>query len=510
MRSTSSSSPSRTPTLDRDSHLPYAEGQGDYDPLELIALQNRLSDIAFDTGKPFSAVVHDLGLAMRDFFGTRFVEFLMVEGDFLVYKYINNMPEALDRFVRRLFGNAGVIGMRIPLFPGSFFTELIEKGAPREIMGHEELLHSFRDFIAPDSPRNIALRRHFAPMLMPLLGYDYIFQVPLVSDGRVIGYFSFLQKGRIRPRMRADLVLMSSQIAGFLSLRAQREQRQRLFDSLPSPTIRFGVERREPESKLLDFRATAVNPAFQTLFKLEEGSIVGVRAEELGERVSFPGAADLMREVLRTAIPRSVELDRERRFLSVIISRIDEGELIATIEDISQRKRIEREIAQAASHDALTGLYNRRVFMDILRKEVSIMVREGGRGSLLFLDLNRFKQVNDSLGHDAGDLLLRHVAEILGEALRESDFIARLGGDEFVLFCRKADRNTAPLVAAKIASALASSPLSLQGRELIAETSIGIALYPETATSPEALLSAADQAMYRSKREGLPYCMASA
>lgn len=508
MRPACSSSPSLTSTLERDSPLPYAKGQGDYDPLELIALQNRLSDIAFDMEKPFSTVVHDLGLAMRDFFGTRFVEFLMVEGDFLAYKYINNMPEALDRFVRRLFGNTGVIGMRIPLFPGSFFTELIEKGVPRELMGHEALLHSFRDFIPPDSPRNVALRRHFAPMLMPLLGYDYIFQVPLVSDRRVIGYFSFLQRGRIRPRMRADLVLMSSQIAGFLSLRAQREQRQRLFDSLPSPTIRFGVEKREPESPLADFRVTAVNPAFHALFKLEDQGIVGAWAGELGERVSFPGAVELMREVLGTAIPRSVELDRESHSLSVIISRIDEGELIATIEDISQRKRIEREIAQAASHDALTGLYNRRVFMDILHKEVSIMVREGGCGSLLFLDLNRFKQVNDSLGHEAGDLLLRHVAEVLGGALRESDFIARLGGDEFVLFCRKADKGSAPLVAAKIASALASSPLSLQGREVVAETSIGIALYPETASSPEALLSAADKAMYRSKREGLPYCLA--
>ena len=459
-------------------------------------------------GKPFSAVVHDLGLTMREFFGTRFVEFLMVEGDFLVYKYINNMPEALDRLVRQLIGNSGVIGMKIPLFPGSYFTELIEKGDPREIMGHEELLHSFRDFVAPDSPRNRVLRKHFAPMLMPLLGYDYIFQIPLVSDGRVIGFFSFLQRGRIRPRMRADLVLMSSQIAGFLSLRAQGERRQRLFDSLPSPTIRFEVKRQGPESTLLNFRVSAVNPAHRALFQLDDQCIVGVWAEELGERISRPDILGIMREVLRTAIPRSIELDRKNHFLSVIISRIDEGELIATVEDISQRKRIEQKIAQAASHDALTGLYNRRVFMDILKKEVSIMVREDGRGSLFFLDLNRFKQVNDSLGHDAGDLLLRHVARVLSSSLRESDFIARLGGDEFVLFCRKADKSSAPRLATKIASALASSPLSLQGQEVVAQTSIGIALYPETASSPEALLSAADKAMYRSKREGLPYCIA--
>jgi diguanylate cyclase (GGDEF)-like protein len=492
---------------EKDSPLPYAEGQGDYDPLELIELQKRLSDIAFDMDKPFSAVVHDLGVSMKDFFGTRFVEFLMVEGDNLVYKYINDMPEALDRFAERVGADSGVIGMRIPLFEGSFFTELIEKGVPREILTREELLHSFRDFVAPKNRLNIALRKHLAPMLMPLLGYDYIFQIPLVSDRRVIGYFSFLQRGRIRPRMRADLVLMSYQIAGFLALRSQKEQRQRLFDSLPSPTIRFAAKGLESKSTLADFVVAAVNPAFKALFPVDAEKLLGASASELGARVAQPEAVAFMREVLYTAVPRRVELDRQAHFLSAIISRIDDEELIVTIEDISQRKKIEREITEAASHDALTGLYNRRVFMDLLAKEFSAMAREGGSGGLFFLDLNRFKQINDSFGHDAGDLLLRHVAAVLSASLRASDYVARLGGDEFVLFCRKVDSNSALLVAAKIAQAFASSPLELGGQTVHAEASIGIAVYPDAASCPEALLSAADKAMYRSKKERLPYCL---
>lgn len=510
MRSACSPVPAPKVEPDSESPLPYAEGQGDYDPLALIELQSRLSAVALDMGRPFSSVLHDLGMAMKDFFGTRYVEFLMVEGDSLVYKYINDMPEALDRFVRGLGVSSGVIGMRIPLFEGSFFTQLIERGVPREIMRPEDLLSSFQDFLAPKSSFNRALRDRVAPVLMPLIGYNYIFQIPLSSEGRVIGYFSFLQTGRIRPRMRADLVLMSYQIAGFLSLRSQRERRQRLFDSLPSPTIRLEAERRELEGSPPTFRAVAVNPAFAAFFGSGPGKVVGAAASELGERVGRPDAEALLREVLETAVPHRIELDLSRRFLAAVVSRSDDDELIVTIEDITQRKRIEREVAEAASHDTLTGLYNRRVFMDLLAKEFSAMSREKGSGGLYFLDLNKFKQVNDSLGHDAGDLLLRHAAMLLSTSLRASDYVARLGGDEFVLFCRKVDSGTAPVVAEKIAQAFAASPIELGGRLVRAEASIGIAIYPEAASEPEALLAAADKAMYRSKRETLPYCIAGA
>jgi diguanylate cyclase (GGDEF)-like protein len=495
--------------IDGESPLPYAEGQGDYDPLALVELERKLSDIAFDMERPYPAVIHDLGVAMKDFFDTRFVEFLMVEGNSLVYKYINNIPEALNRFVENMTGSTGVIGLRIPLFEGSFFTELIETGRPREIMTPEDRLRSFQDFISPGRPANDALRKYLAPKLMAFLGYDYVFQVPLVSDRRVIGFFSFLQVGRIRPRMRADLVLMSAQIAGFLALRSRNEQRQRLFDSFPGPTIRFMEKKRISEADFMDYCASDINPAFRAYYPLSAGKLVGTDAADLGRRVGIPEAVDVMREVDRTAIPRVIELDREKHILSATVSRIDEGELVVTIEDITHRKRLEREMAEAASHDALTGLYNRRIFMEMLRREVAIMAREGNPGSIFFLDLNRFKEVNDSLGHEAGDLVLRHVAATLKAALRDSDTIARFGGDEFVILCRKVGPGSAPVVAGKIGDAMAASPLDLAGKPTIVRTSIGIAFYPESADDPESLIAAADQAMYRSKRDGLRYAVAA-
>jgi diguanylate cyclase (GGDEF) domain len=493
-----------------DSPLPYASGQGDYDPLALIELQRRLSAIALDMDKNSSAVMRELGNAMKEFFGTRYVEFLLVEGEHLVYKYINDMPMALDRFVESLGVGAGVIGMKIPLFQGSYFTRLIETGLPREIMTREELLGSFRDFLEPRNRFNRTLRDRVAPLLMPLLGYDYIFQIPLASEGRVIGFFSFLQTGRIKPRMRADLVLMSYQIAGFLSLRSQRERRERLFDSLPSPTFKIAVRRprRGDSGAETDYRVASLNPAFVSYFGVAPSTLIGASAAELGARVGRSDPEEIIRGVLETAVPRRIELDRGSRYLAAVVSRIDDDELIVTVEDITQCKTIEREIAQAASHDPLTGLYNRRVFMDLVAKEFSAMAREGGSGALYFLDLNKFKEVNDSLGHDAGDLLLKRVAGLLESSLRASDYLARLGGDEFVLFCRKVDESSSGHVADKIAQAFASGGIELAGRLVQPRASIGIALYPRHATSPEAILAAADKAMYRAKREGRAYCVA--
>jgi diguanylate cyclase (GGDEF)-like protein len=314
--------------------------------------------------------------------------------------------------------------------------------------------------------------------------------------------------GRIKPRMRVDLVLMSSQIAGFLSLRSEGERRQRLFDSLPNPTVRFasaGGNAGGAEGEARGFIATDINPAFRSHFGGKAGSVLGARAGDLGRLVSIPDMDGIMAEVERSLVPRIIELDLKRSFLAATISRVDEGELIVTVEDISIRKKHEQELATAACHDALTGLLNRRVFMEMLGREIAGMKREGGEGSLLFLDLNHFKEVNDTMGHEAGDRLLKHVAATLASLLRESDTLARLGGDEFLVFCRKAGREQAPAIADKIASRLAASPLEIGGSRITVTTSIGIATYPGSATGAEDLVSAADQAMYEAKRAGLAY-----
>lgn len=167
-----------------------------------------------------------------------------------------------------------------------------------------------------------------------------------------------------------------------------------------------------------------------------------------------------------------------------------------------QRKQLETRLHRMAMHDELTGLPNRRLFLDRIHSALARAQRQGTGLALLFIDLNRFKLVNDRHGHLAGDRLLREVARRLGNCLRDSDTLARLGGDEFVILLEHTAvaRDAAP-VADKIAQLL-SVPFDLgEGLVLRASASIGIACYPEHGSSVQELLSRADQKMYCAKQK---------
>lgn len=178
------------------------------------------------------------------------------------------------------------------------------------------------------------------------------------------------------------------------------------------------------------------------------------------------------------------------------------SEIIAVSRDISERRRAEEQIEYQAYHDGLTGLPNRLLFRDRLTIALAHAKRQNTPVAVMFLDLDRFKYVNDTLGHSLGDDLLRAVAARLRTVLREGDTIARMGGDEFTILL--ADL-ASPTDAAKIAQKLLDTvahPIRVEGHELFATTSIGIALYPNDGDSAEALLQNADSAMYRAKELG--------
>jgi len=192
--------------------------------------------------------------------------------------------------------------------------------------------------------------------------------------------------------------------------------------------------------------------------------------------------------------------------------RDEDGNIYGIIEvarNITDRLRVERELRESQSrlyrlahHDALTGLPNRLLFEDRLEQVILKARRNKTKVGILFLDLDRFKQINDTLGHDVGDELLIAVAQRLQKQCRQSDTVARLGGDEFVFILDNLrDRAGAEVVARKIIAAM-EEPVKIHGHELHISTSIGIAIYPDDADDIESVIKKADLALYQAKESG--------
>ncbi len=176
--------------------------------------------------------------------------------------------------------------------------------------------------------------------------------------------------------------------------------------------------------------------------------------------------------------------------------------LCTTFKDISQRKQLEKRIHKQANYDHLTGLPNRTLFLDRLTQELIRAKRQNSRVALMFIDLDRFKWVNDTLGHGAGDQLLKEVSTRLQGCLRKSDTVARMGGDEFTAILPDMARGPhAERAAGSVLEQLAT-PFILEGQEAFISGSVGITVYPDDATELEDLLKNADTAMYRAKNDG--------
>jgi diguanylate cyclase (GGDEF)-like protein/PAS domain S-box-containing protein len=184
-----------------------------------------------------------------------------------------------------------------------------------------------------------------------------------------------------------------------------------------------------------------------------------------------------------------------------------DGELVsiaAVGRDLTERKRREAELAHRATHDVLTGLPNRALLLDRLERAMDrVRSSASDEVALLFIDLDRFKAVNDELGHDAGDELLRVVAERLAGALRTVDVVARIGGDEFVVLCPGLSRAEAEDVALRLLRAVSSTPVVVRGQVVEVTASVGVTVAAGTPDDhAEGLLREADAAMYQAKARG--------
>jgi diguanylate cyclase (GGDEF)-like protein len=187
---------------------------------------------------------------------------------------------------------------------------------------------------------------------------------------------------------------------------------------------------------------------------------------------------------------------------SLVKDQINGTLLERSIRYAIERKRADERMAYLAQFDSLTGLANRALFKELLSLALARAERNGTHLALMFLDLDRFKVINDSLGHDGGDQVLKIVAERLRSRTRKSDTVARLGGDEFTVVLEGIHTaHDASLVAQELID-IVSLPITVQEQELFVTPSIGIAIYPQYGGDPESLIKNADMAMYRAKRQG--------
>ena len=263
---------------------------------------------------------------------------------------------------------------------------------------------------------------------------------------------------------------------------------------------------------LKDRKFISVNNKFEEMFGYERDKIAGMKTE-----IIFPSIQDFD-EVGRQAYKKLREnnnyngewivkhKDGREFWCAISAKSIEDGKpengTIWLYEDITERKQNEEQLTMLANFDTLTSLPNRALFMDRLENYISLAERKEQMISVMFIDLDRFKQVNDSLGHEVGDKLLKSVAKKLIKCVRSSDTVARLGGDEFTIIMTDIKNELIPeRTAIKIIQSFKES-IKIDGQDIGISPSIGISMYPEDGVSVADLLRNSDAAMYYAKQLG--------
>jgi diguanylate cyclase (GGDEF)-like protein/PAS domain S-box-containing protein len=264
-----------------------------------------------------------------------------------------------------------------------------------------------------------------------------------------------------------------------------------------------------------DFRLVRWSPQAEQLFGWVADEVLGmpIDGNPLLHDEDRGAVADLLGRLMSGEEPRTTGLTRNTRkggqtiwcewYHSCLLD--DRGNIVSSlsfVQDVSLRIQAEERLHHMATRDALTGLPNRLLLHERLAQAIAQARRSGRRVGVLFIDLDRFKNVNDTLGHRIGDELLKHVSAALTGALRDTDLLARLGGDEFMVVVEDFDDpSTLGRIAQKLLDAVAQ-PFKIEEHDIYVTSSIGISVYPDDSDDPEELLKHADVAMYHSKELG--------
>ena len=257
---------------------------------------------------------------------------------------------------------------------------------------------------------------------------------------------------------------------------------------------------------IVDFRFSYINPNALRRLQARRESLIGKILTEVRPFMISSGLIHKYREVVRTGVPFSCEvfLDDEMikaTWLNVQVVKLGDG-IAITSRDVTERKRLDDRVQHLAHHDQLTGLPNRTLLQDRLRQALLQAQRHGDKVAVFMLDLDHFKQINDSLGHADGDVMLYMVGQRLLSLVRETDTIGRIGGDEFVIvmpdFKSLEDvKRCGALIVERMAQ-----PIRIGEREIEITVSVGLCIYPDSGLGIDDILKNADTAMYVTKDRG--------
>lgn len=369
---------------------------------------------------------------------------------------------------------------------------------------------------------NTATDPRLNPDIIARIGDRSHICVPLFHGDEPVAALSVLSRSeteRLGEPERQALELLAVVLAGAVSRAAEFEARRQHVDALARFEATYAGALTGMMLLALDGTIIDANPAMHELLGIDEGALEGEPATVM----IHPDDADAVRAAWGDVIDHDADrLRHEHRVVraggevvwvdaSVSLVRDADGERsfgIVMVADITQRKIAEEALLHQAEvnehqalHDALTGLPNRTLFRDRIGQALGVARRGGGQVAVLMMDLDRFKEINDSLGHAAGDKLLVELSRRLDETLRGSDTVARLGGDEFGLLLPTAQVPGDVLAAVERVRHAVQQPVTVQGLPVAVDVSIGIALYPADGHDVETLVQHADVAMYQAKND---------
>jgi diguanylate cyclase (GGDEF)-like protein/PAS domain S-box-containing protein len=362
----------------------------------------------------------------------------------------------------------------------------------------EPTYETFLEHVHPDDRESVEERNRRA--FLRAEGFDDVKRVRR-PDGEL---FLMRTQGEVLTDAAGDVVRMIG-VCEDVTDRVRADETQALLASIveSSNDAIFTLTR--------DGTVTTWNPAAERLFGWTAAEAIGRPATDIVPPVDAAADHRIVAAAHDSAID-SWETVRRRKDgtvvpVSVVVSPVRDAAggvsgVSVVARDVTERRRIEDQLRHLAEHDALTGLFNRRRFEEELARAVDHAARYGPGGAVIVLDLDNFKHVNDTLGHGAGDELIRSVARLLHDRLRATDVLARMGGDEFAILLPHAQVEEARMLARDIVQAVREHDLVLSGQRLRVTTSLGGTIVDAETGEGGALLAAADAAMYAAKDAG--------